>query len=348
MGDRVLDTGHVRLWDADDPTAHFVSATRLARLVDGLQRTIRLLAAQEEGLSVGKRFNPSVEFKQHFTVLLGVPEKGSYSQPVLVVDTRHEYTLEEVPYFPLQTATTVLSAIARKDFDCIQQALPNPRIRREVLETVKEYVPRDKWSLRLASDAQEVDLAAADVSTIEEWLALADIVREIDVIGELIELKFDKRIVTLRYPPTGRHLEASYQIELEEALFAERLGLVQVTGTAILDDEAVPIGLQDVTTIRAVDLSPFEVRLVRYGKVTLTASPAILLTPTLSNDLQLFEAQDDSLGLDAFASTREKLLEAVQEELAFNWDCYALEDPSNLARDARELRERLRQRFEVA
>lgn len=348
MGDRVLDTGQLRLWDAENPTAHFVSATRLAHLVEGLQRTVRLLAAQEEGLTVGRRFNPPAEFKQHFTVMLGVPEEGSYSQPVLVVDSRAEYTLEEEPFFPLRSATKVLAAIAERDFDTIQQALPNPRIRREVFSTVKEYVPRDKWSLRVTSGSSEVELAASDIGTIEEWLALADTVDEIDVIGELIELKFDKRIITLKYPPTGRHLEASYEIDFEEALFAERRGLVQVTAIAILDDEATPIELQDVTAIRMVDLSPFQVNEVRYGDVHLVANPAVMLTPTLSDDFQLFEAQDPSLGLDAYATTREKLADAVQEELAFNWECYALEDPVNLSRDARDLRERLRGRFGVA
>lgn len=347
MGDRVLDTGQLRLWDADDPTAHFVSATRLTHLIEGLQRTVRLMAAQEQGLTIGKRFNPPTEFKQHFTVMLGVPEAGSYSQSVLVVDSRLEYTLEEEPFFPLQSATRVLAAIASQDYDDVQQALPNPRIRREVLATVKEYVPRDKWSLRVTADNREVDLVASDIGTLEKWLALADTVSEVDVIGELIALKFEQRTITLKYPPTGRHLEASYEIELEEALFAERRGHVQVTGTAILDDEATPIELQDVTAIRMVDLSSFEVTSVHHGDVHLSATPAIVLTPTLSEDLQLFEAQDLTLGLDAYATTRVKLIAAVQEELAFNWGCYALEDPENLSRDALELRDRLRQRFGV-
>jgi hypothetical protein len=347
MGSVRLDEGIVRVQGAEG--GHEISAERLAAIVTGIQRTVRLLAAQEEGVPVSRRFKPSRDLRDHYTLVLGVPEAGSYAQPMAVVDTRETATLTDpAGFFPLQAATGVLAAIQRDDRDAVLKAVPHPRIRRSILEGVVDFLPIGEDTLELAAGSLTASLDAMTREMVQHWLSLEGGAVETDIVGELIAIKFETKTITLKFPPTGTHLEAHYDIDLEETLFGERRGMVQVSGTVFLDDEACPIELLEVTAIRLVDLSPIAIRQVRHGGVRLDARVPFEITPTLSeDDHQLFEARDEPLGIDTFASTREKLIEALDEEIAFMWECYALEDPAQLSSGAQALRTRLLAAFQV-
>lgn len=342
-----LDEGTVTIRDAQD--GNQVSADTLATVVTGLQRAVLLLAAQEHGLHVSKRFRPSRDLREHYTLRLGVPTEGSYAQPVEVADVRDAATLEDSQGFlPLQAATYVLQTIAQQDLAALEEAVPHFRMRKLLLGIASGFLPSGDWTLKLSSGQLCAEVDAMSRATTLEWLALDNPNVDVDVIGELIAIKFESKTITIKYPPTGKHLEATYDLELEETLFSERRGMVQVSGTATLDDEASPIELTEVNAIRPVDLSPIAVTSVDRGDLHLRAREPLYITPTLSSDdSQLFEATYDHLGIDAFASTREKLVAAIQDEIAFLWECYANEDPSRLASDAQVLRQHLTSAFEV-
>ncbi|MDA3936259.1 MAG: hypothetical protein PF636_05250, partial [Actinomycetota bacterium] len=83
-----VDAGEITIRDSTDETRHDIDADVLTRIVQGLQKAVRLLAAQEEGIHVARRFKPSKDLREHYKLRLGVPEKGSYSQPLQVIDRR--------------------------------------------------------------------------------------------------------------------------------------------------------------------------------------------------------------------------------------------------------------------
>jgi hypothetical protein len=347
-----LDSGEIRLKDSLDETRHAVSADILLGVIKGLQKAVRLLAAQEEGVHVAKRFKPSADLSDHYTLLLGVPGKGSYCQPLEVVDRRPLVTEAMdagADFFPLQATLGLINAIAHDDLQAAQLAVPDERIRRMAFEAVELIIPRDTWGLELTAGGMAAYVDARSRETVQKWLAMPFPEESVHIVAKVIGFEFEKKRVKLQHPPSGRIFDAPYEINVEESLLRERREMVQISGLAMLDDEAMPTELIEVTAINFIDLSPLTIHRVDVDDVHLVPRTPLSITPTLSEpDFQLFEARSQRIGIDAYSRTRADLLPAVLEEIAFVWECYALEDPANLTSDAQLLRERLLAAFEVA
>ncbi|MDZ4181026.1 MAG: hypothetical protein U1E29_17635 [Coriobacteriia bacterium] len=347
-----LDSGTLTIRDAQDPERHTVEADVLLQVLKGLQKTVRLLAAQEEGVHVSRVFKPGRDFRDHYTLLLGVPKPGSYDQPLSVVDRRPEVTEpldESAAFYPLRSTLDLYESVARNDLNAAQMAVPNERIRRLALESVREAIPENRWSLELEAGGISALVDAQSRETVDRWLALPMPQDDVRLIAQVVGFDFPKKRVKLTYPPTGHILEAGYEVEVEEELFRERRDMVQVTGVALLDDEANPTELLEVTAISPIDLGPITISTVDCEDLHLVARAPIVLTPALSEgDSQFLVVVDPAIGLDAYARSRDELLPAIQEDLAFVWECYALENPERLTSDAQMLRERLLAAFEVA
>jgi hypothetical protein len=64
-----------------------------------------------------------------------------------------------------------------------------------------------------------------------------------------------------------------------------------------------------------------------------------MLEPTMDDESgQLYRVEDPGLGIDVFAQTREQLADELAEQIIFQWDTYAREDPKRLTPAARRLR----------
>ena len=62
----------------------------------------------------------------------------------------------------------------------------------------------------------------------------------------------------------------------------------------------------------------------------------------------MFTAQAESIGLDAFASTKAELASEVSKQLEMLWKEYALADDSELTESARKVKRNLLATFEEA
>ena len=95
----------------------------------------------------------------------------------------------------------------------LAEILPDERVRRRVLESVKGMAPRAdaKWTLDL-HDSTDTEFAALDVQTIpfvQETLVPAE-QREVERVatGDLKNIDFIEHKLTLIYPPTHKELIA--------------------------------------------------------------------------------------------------------------------------------------------
>lgn len=77
------------------------------------------------------------------------------------------------------------------------------------------------------------------------------------------------------------------------------------------------------------------------GEISLVAKPALD-----EESGQFFVVREDSIGLDAFAATRESLVREVRDQLSLLWREYALEADSRLTRHARSVKMALLAHFE--
>ena len=95
-------------------------------------------------------------------------------------------------------------------------------------------------------------------------------IRDRVVTGQLTNINFTNRIVTIIYPPTKREMECVYDDAVDELLIENRRGLIQVTGRVVLDDAGAPKKIIDVNDIRELDLSPLAVDTVKVGDLTVS------------------------------------------------------------------------------
>jgi len=245
-----------------------------------------------------------------------------------------------------QIFRNVMERVSNRNSAGLTDALPDERIRRRVLEAVKGMSPRAdaKWTLAL-HDSTHAAFAVLDVQTIPfvQNTLVPAARREASrvVTGELKNIDFIERNLTIIYPPTSKELDCLYDEALEDLLYERRLDLVQVTGRVLLDDQGSPKKIIDVSDIRDVDLSPLEISTVRHGKVSLRVALALLLEPILDDSQQLLYVENNALGITVFAPTHEALLTELNEHLAMLWQGYAQAKDDDLDDIALQLKQTL-------
>jgi hypothetical protein len=321
---------------------HQVSIETMTLVLTGVQKTVYLLAAAKLKHTLQKRFVPSRDIKNLYTLQCTTPEPGSYVIPLAQFEPSSP--LEETPI--LEDLTKLLDAVTTGLQNDLQSLLPDSRYREKVLRELLRYLPKpgSRWGLSFQQSGQPaINLESKAIRTVESWLVQAEETDTImTVTGELIRIDFDKNLVTLRYPPTNRELECSYVQDIEDSIIESRRELIQVTGRFTLDTDGHPKSLTDVTRIEPVDLSSFTFESVEQNGRRLNLDPELALEPVLDEEsYQLLMVSDESLNIHVYAQTREQLADDLVSELFFLWDEYALEEPDNLTPKALQLRESL-------
>lgn len=331
-----------------------VSADVLIRVLKGVQETVYVLGAANEGQPLQGRFRLSADLRQRYQLRCGVQREGSYAIPFTLGGP-----FVQLPLFPDKAPVTdQLYDLVRAVFDGVDHqlvvVLPDSRLRNLALRKFESALPRpgEHWRFGLSSRSNdEVVIDSQRARTIDQMIQIAEEPDTVmTVTGELIRIDFSQYKLFLRYPPTKRELECTYLPEIEDVLIDNRRDYIQVTGTYTLDQDGNPTSLTDVTRIEQIDLSQMVFDLVSFGDRALRLSPPLVIHPTLDEETkQLYMAVDKDLDLCAFAHSRESLVDEINEQLLFLWQTYAREDPDRLTEGAQRLRETLRMRMrEVA
>lgn len=79
----------------------------------------------------------------------------------------------------------------------------------------------------------------------------------------------------------SRELDCHYDKSLEDFLYENRRGPIQVTGTVILDEQNEPRRIVDVQSIAELDLSAFEISDVPHNQTVLRFRQPLVLMPSL-------------------------------------------------------------------
>ena len=332
-----------------DREAHSAPAAVLVRLLQHAQLAFDLIGVHVEGREIKRRARIPAETSQRFQLICEVPQTGSFAMPVKVGRDDNPFDLDLVhrAYGVFRTLTHSVSA---QDAAGVAAALPNERIRRRVLESIKAMAPQaeSNWRLALHDDVDAVFANFdAGVPVFVDSILIPQELREAGrvITGELKRIDFAERKLTLIYPPTSKELACIYDEDIEDLLYARRRDLIQVTGRVLLDDEGAPRQIIDVTDIRDLDLSPLTLNTIHYGDLRIQASPPLSVEPALDDTQQLLCVEHGDLGIDVFASSRELLMVELNEQLAMLWREYALAPDTELDDKAKVLRQALLARF---
>jgi hypothetical protein len=329
----------------DEQIGHTVPAIVLAQILENAQRAFALIGGQVEGREIRTRARIAPETSKRFQLICKLPEAGSYAMPVTVGGAGELFSAE-LAEKAFGIFRDVMEYVSARSGEGLASVLPNDRIRRRVLEAVKGMAPRAdaQWKLNLHDD-KDVSFATFDVQTIpfvEKTLVPVEQREAARVVtGELKSIDFAERRVTIIYPPNSKELACIYDEAVEDMLYAKRRDLIQVTGHVLLDEQNAPKQIIDVTDIRDLDLSSLDIHTIRYRQLTLKAVRPLSLEPHLDETKQLLCIEHDELALNAFASTREALLDELNEQIAMLWTEYALAEDETLDGVARRLKQAL-------
>lgn len=328
-------------------TESVVPAERLAQVLEGIQTSVLLLAATAEERVVDKRFKPTAELRQHYEVVCLTPERGSYSMPIRLRDTRTQPGLDSPPL--LDRAAQVLEAVASGSERTLADLVPDSVIRQKLLRELARFLPRtgSSWQLEYRHADSVIALGQRAQRTAEAWARAPEEQTTMAVIGYLVRVDFEEHKVVIRLPATSRTIDCFARPEVVDDLVDNRQDPVQVTGVFTLDEQDNPIKLTDVSSIESVDVSPMVLDAVPLGDDRwLVPKGAVGVKPELDDTMQLFVVEDADLELHLEASTREDLFEDLLEELGFLWAAYAHAEDDDLAPSAMRLKTNLLERFE--
>jgi len=320
-----------------------VPAAVLAQILSNSQRAFELIGTHVEGRTIRERARISAATRSRFQLLCRLPEPGCYAVPV---ELGGKDLLAEHIAAALDTFRKMIEGITRRDPARIRAALPDQGLRHRVLEAIRGMSPRadDKWRLKLwdATDVEFGELNTESEATIRQAIVPVEEREASQVVtGQLTNINFTNRVVTIFYPPTKREMECVYEDAVEEMLLENRRGLIQVTGRVVLDDAGAPKKIIDVNDIRELDLSPLALDTLKVGVRVLKAKQGITLEPVTDETQQLICVSDAELGIEAFARTREALVGELNEQIGMLWLEYALAEDESLDGEAIKMKQAL-------
>lgn len=328
--------------ESGEPQANVVPAPVLVQILENAQRAFELIGVHVEGRGIKERARVSASTSQRFQLVCQLPQAGCYALPVTVGGVSELFSAE-LARQAFGIFRGVMEHVSQRSSASLSTILPDERIRRRVLESVKGMAPRAdaKWKLSLYDD-QDISFATFDVQTIpfvEDTLVPVEQREAARVVtGELKSIDFAERKITIIYPPTSKELACIYEDAIEDLLYERRRDLIQVTGRVLLDEEGIPKQIIDVTDIRDLDLSVLSVDTIRHRDLILKLTPVLILEPTLDESKQLLCIEHSELGIDVYAPTRELLLAELHEQLGMLWNEYAQASDDELDAIARQLK----------
>lgn len=323
----------------------------LVQVMENAQNVVELLGCHVEGIEFRQRVKIPSRVSRRYQLVCHIPFEGCYAVPISLSDASSD--VFEADHRPRvwDAFVGVLSGIIRHDSGAIRQLLPDSLLRRKVLEYVKGMCPAagSDWKFSV-HDPNGLSLGQFN----DEALPFVQSVlvppeqREAErtITGELKSIDFTQRQFTIVYPPTNRELKCSYDEAVESVLYENRRALIQVTGIVVLNDRDEPKEIYSVSDIGNLDLSPFTIDRIKYGKQILLARNALVIEPTMDDDRQYICLNREELGIDVFAHTRERLALEFAEQLAMLWEEYAMEDDKCLEPSARTMKRALLDAFE--
>ncbi len=331
---------------------HIIPALVLAQTLEALQKSVYILAMDQENRVVRERVRVPSDIEQKYVVRCEVPDKGSYQVPFAVGNSQADLfpaTIDQVS----ERLRNGFKAFTDANFNELHTIIPDRALQSRLLEQFRSLIPRPGTGITLdINDAQgnAFTFSPSLLLPLRQYLAGNNKNEESiqTVTGQLERIDFGEHKITIIYPSTSRQLDCFYDESAEGMLLDNPRELIQVTGRVIFDETGQPIKITDVESILEVDLSPFYLSQVEWqGRVISLRSP-ITLVPELDDSSQLLQVRYKPFDLHVFAQTRDQVWVEINEFIAMLWEEYASEEDVNLSQPAIDLKNVLLSALEVS
>jgi len=327
--------------------AHSVPTSVLIQVLGSMQRSIHLIAMQHEKVPTRTRDRRSGDIERKYPVICSQPIPGSYVVPVTIGDPSIGLFAESDVDAVGGLFSECTQVFSSGDFRALAEKIPDELRRRRLVEAFMGMAPPRGSGISASIMRMGADFCVALSDFREKGSSIllggeAQSDTMSSFIGRLSEINFDDRKIAVIDPVSQRELSCTYGEAVEDMLLHKPRELIQVFGEVILDSDGLPKKIVNVKSIDEVDLAPVFLRAFQLGGRTFTFMKAIELLPELDPDtFQLFCIEDQTLGINVFAYSREQLIRELEEQLAFLWDTYAKAEEVELTEAAKVIRKAL-------
>lgn len=320
----------------------------LVRALQGLQQTALILAAVEQAPVVPRRFKPSEKLRRACELRCGPVLGGSIAVELTLPKGSSISENDPADAKLLNRVFSFIEAVAKNDDVALKSLVPDSRFRARALRETLSYLPKggQRWTLELSDGrGTPIELNASARRNIEGWFTASSEALMV-VTGQLVKIDFDQNKIDIRYPLTKKLIGFDYDVDAEDWLIQNRRGWVQAKGRFELDDLGNPTDVIEVMQFEPVDFSPLDFDRIELNGRVITIDPVLTLEPALDEEShQFLVVESVDLNLNAYAQTRDDLVDEIISQLFFLWDEYARESPAKLTVAARKLQETLKSRM---
>lgn len=319
---------NVRLFDPKND-ACYVDLETLTHVLQGIQKAILILVKDELRCPQDKTLPAKI--KKAFSIRCTAPQSGSYVMPIefgasdaLLCESQDFENVKNVA----DKFISLLMAFNSGKADDFKRVVSSA-YHKSLLTASRGMFPKvsNKWSLGISGKkiSQEIQYSPQSApkvfKRIQENVLPQDETSLRTVTGYLVKMDFESHCITLKYPPTSTELRCYYTDDLEVELFENRRELLQITGNVTYaKDRETPTRIVNVDCIQFLDLSEFIVESFCVNDNEFEFIEPLVLMPKLTDSCQFITLQDERLGIDVIAQTRDELEEELHADLRMLWE----------------------------
>jgi hypothetical protein len=324
-----------------------IPANILVQSLEGLQRTVHLLAMEKEGKHAGQRDRISADIEGKYPVMCAPLAPGCVMLTASIGDPSFSLFAPNDIDAITKDLHDFWDAVVGKNYDTLHKIIPDSARRRRALDAVKSMLPKQGSDIKFTIN-EKAGSAFCDSSRLFTGIKTlqAEALSESEpmtVTGRLSKIYFDENRIVIIYPPTNKELNCVYDSAIEDLLLDNPREMIQVTGTVIFGEDNEPKKITEVENIEELDLSPFVLSECNYENYSLKFNTPISISIEQDETKQLLLAKLADIGLDVVAYTREDLYDEILADIRDLWENYVAEDETKLTEKAKRLRANLLQ-----
>jgi hypothetical protein len=328
---------------------HVLPATNLIEALEGLQRTIHLVAMMREGREIRRRARVTRDIEDRFQLRCQVAAEGSFYQPTFIAE-RNQSLLSPIDLIEVAKITKhLLGSISSADEQEFKKVIPDSAFRSPILASLGKMFDAQGGHYKLSVEDNSGGVIADSVSASETIHRLRESrlspETRLIVTGYFNKIDFKEHKLSLLIPSTNRLISCIYDEEIEQVLLENARDLIQVVGTIENDEDGSPERITDVQEVHPVNTDDIDVIDLLPENLKARSLNNLRVSVKLSEDKQMYFAVLEEFGIEQAAYTRSDLIDALQAEFSFLWKNIATKDDDALTTKARILKMSLLKNF---
>lgn len=215
----------------------------LIRALNGLQRSIHLVAMMNQGYKIKARIKIPKDIERHFHLFCQVPQDKGFCQPTIVAAKTNPNLIVDKVKEAVQILREIMNAVSENNADRFKSVVTDPAFQHHLIVSLRMMIDEPIDNCTLNVEDRNGALLFDRTSAIEALrnfevsnAAPLDLEVRSEIIGRVERIDFGKRILFLRIMENGNLLESGYDDKFEKFFIKSRNSLIKIRGDIEIDN----------------------------------------------------------------------------------------------------------------